>query len=228
VHAAAWTDVDGCEKDPERALSVNAGGSANVAAAATEKDTPVIAISTDFVFNGEKRAPYTPEDIPDPLSVYGRSKLEGEKAIMDRLSRYAVVRTSWLYGRNGKNFVDTIVNKARSGEKLKVVDDQVGSPTYTVDLSAAILKLIERGTAGKGGYLFQVSNSGVCSWYEFALAILDYSGSKDADIKPIPSSELLRPARRPLFSAMDNGSFEKETGYRSRHWREALKEYIGK
>lgn len=224
VHTAAWTDVDGCELDRKKAYRINAEGAENVARACRTAGAKLIYISTDFVFDGKKKSPYKETDKTNPLSVYADSKLKGEAAVKNRLKEYFILRTSWLYGRHGKNFVDTIVSKAESaGGVLKVVDDQVGSPTYTVDLAKAIRSLLDRIVTGYGVY--HISNSGSVSWYEYAKAILKLSGIK-AKVAPISSKELDRPAKRPVMSVLDNAKFTGFTGYRMRRWEEALREYL--
>lgn len=224
VHTAAWTDVDGCELDRKKAYRINAEGAENVARACRTAGAKLIYISTDFVFDGKKKSPYKETDKTNPLSAYAESKLKGEAAVKKALKEYFILRTGWLYGRHGKNFVDTIVSKAESaGGVLKVVDDQVGSPTYTVDLAKAIRSLLDRIVTGYGVY--HISNSGSVSWYEYAKAILKLSGIK-ARVAPISSKELDRPAKRPAMSVMDNSKFEKFTGYKMRGWRAALKEYL--
>ncbi|MFH1791055.1 MAG: dTDP-4-dehydrorhamnose reductase [Candidatus Omnitrophota bacterium] len=232
IHAAAWTDVDGCELDAAKAGLINAEGAGNVAAAAAAGDVPLVYVSTDFVFDGEKREPYTHLDAPNPGSVYARTKLEGEKRVSS-LRRHVIVRTSWLYGRNGKNFVDTITEKALKEKELKVVSDQVGSPTYAVDLARAIEAILKamgtwrrrREDADKWG-IYHVSNRGTVSWYEYAKRILELSGIHGVRVTAISTEELKRPAPRPRFSGLDTSRFEDETGFVLRGWDEALKEYI--
>ena len=243
VHAAAWTDVDGCELDPIKAKKINTEGTRNISLAASELKAPFVFISTDFVFDGNKKTPYGESEKPNPLNVYGESKLEGEK-LAAKSDKCAIIRTSWLYGANGKNFVDAIINKAKSGEDLKVVNDQVGSPTYTKDLAEAIERLINivieespghqasaeqsgaspKGTKSPG--LFHISNRGAVSWFEYAKNILETSGVKNVEIKPIKSAELDRPAKRPHFSALDSSKFENLTKFAMRPWQEALREYV--
>ena len=226
VHTAAWTDVDGCQLDPVKAHNINVEGLYNIVVVLSGTNVPLVFISTDFVFGGERNTPYTEDDTPMPLSVYGMSKYKGEEVIKGVLSRYVIVRTSWLFGKNGKNFVDTIISKARSEGKLKVVNDQVGSPTYTRDLSNALKALIDSFDFSNGE-IFHISNSGSCSWYEFALEIA--SNLPDAEgivIEPGTSAELNRPAKRPSFSVLDTNKFQKLTGKQMRSWKEAAEEYI--
>jgi len=233
IHTAAWTDVDGCELDKTRAYKVNSQGTKNIVSACNKNKAILIYISTDFVFDGKKKLPYKETDSPKALSVYGDSKLRGEEAVMEGLKRYFIIRTSWLYGKFGRNFVDTIMTKAKSKKELKVVDDQAGSPTYTKDLAKAIHALLGmiRGqrTEDRGQIygIYHVSNSGSVSWYKYAKEILKIARS-GARVLPISSEELSRPARRPAMSILDNSKFVKFTGYRMRSWKDALKEYMGK
>ena len=224
VHTAAWTDVDGCEKDPEKAEAVNVGGTANIVNAAASAGVPIIFISTDYVFNGDQAEPYTENDMPDPLSVYGRTKYEAEEAVRSGLSDYLIVRTSWLYGKNGKNFVDTIILKAEQGGVLEVASDQTGSPTYAEDLADALVELIESGLSGIRG-IVNISNEGKCSWFEFACEILKKQGI-EIKVKAVSSEKIGRPAKRPSFSVLNNEKFAKITGHTMRSWKEALCEYL--
>lgn len=225
ILTAAWTDVDGCERDPQRAYRVNAVGPRHVARACRAAGIPLIFISTDFVFSGKKRTPYRETDETGPLSIYGDSKLQGERAVLRELPDAVIVRTSWLYGRHGKNFVDTIIAKGKTEPVLKVVDDQAGSPTYTRDLAAALHALVRPLLAGTARGIYHVSNRGRVSWYGYARAILREAGVK-ARVVPIASRELARPARRPSMSEMDTSKFRSATGYVMRHWKSALRDYI--
>ena len=233
IHTAAFTDVDGCEFDKKKAFRINSDGAKNVALAAKSSGASFIYISTDFVFDGKKKRAYKESDRCAPLSAYGASKLKGEESVRKILKRYFILRTSWLYGRNGKNFPDTIIVKAKTESALKVVNDQVGSPTYTKDLSKAIHVLIDkvltesRKPKAESYGTYHVSNSGSTSWYKYAKKILAMAGSKTKVI-PISSKELNRPARRPAMSVLDNYKFRIFTGYRMRRWEGALGEYIKK
>lgn len=230
IHTAAWTDVDGCEFDKGRAYKVNSEGTENVALACRKIDAMLIYISTDFVFDGRKKKPYKETDKPNPINIYAGSKLKGEEAIRKILKKYFILRTSWLYGRYGKNFVDMILEKTKREKRLKVVDDQVGSPTYTKDLAKAIHVLLDKiftpYAARRTQYgIYHISNSGSVSWYEYAKQILKLVKSETRVI-PISSEELARPARRPAMSVLDNSKFIRYIGYKMRDWREALKEYL--
>jgi len=230
IHAAAWTDVDGCELDKEKAYRVNFDGTKNVALACSKAGAILIYISTDFVFDGKKKIPYKEEDRPHPINIYGASKLKGEEAIKKILKNYFILRTSWLYGKHGKNFVDTILDKTKREKMLKIVDDQIGSPTYAKDLAKAIHVLLDKickdkGSRIKGQGIYHISNSGSVSWYEYAKEILRLARYK-TKVVSILSKELTRPARRPAMSILNNSRFIKFTSYRMRHWKEALKEYL--
>lgn len=221
VNCAAYTDVDGCESAPDRAFVVNGLGARNCAEVAYELGAGVLAMSSDYVFDGRGAEPRREHDIPGPLNVYGRSKLAGERGAREVNPRHIVVRTSWLFGRGGRNFVDTILTRARAGEKLSVVNDQRGSPTWTRDLARALVLLMERGEYGT----YHVTNSGDCTWYEFAQEICAQAGVR-ADLTPIRSDELARPARRPAYSVLHNAWFAHVAGGRLPHWREALKGHL--
>ena len=222
VNAAAYTDVDGCESRRELAFAVNAEGARNVALACAAIGGRMIHLSTDYVFDGSSRIPYREEDPTDPLNVYGASKLQGERYIQDILENHLIIRTEWLYGRHGKNFVDTILRYAGQQKELRVVDDQRGSPTFTRDLSLALERLI--GMEARG--ILHVTNSGSCTWFEFTRQILREKGYNHIQVIPISSEELTRPAKRPASSVMDCQKYEKLTESKMRPWKEALKEYL--
>ena len=224
INAAAFTDVDGCESQEERAFAVNAEGAGHVALACRKTGARLIHLSTDYVFDGASRVPYTEDAPPRPLNVYGESKLRGEKAVQKAGGNHLILRTAWLYGRHGKNFVDTILRLASQQEELRVVDDQRGSPTFTRDLSRAIASLMDKDVRG----ILHVTNSGACSWFEFAKRILSLKPpfQRPVRILPIPSSELIRPAKRPAFSVLNCSRFEKEVGTGMRNWERGLEEYL--
>ena len=230
IHTAAYTDVDGCEKNPDKAHKINAAGAQNVALLCWKLDIPLMYISTDFVFGGESKVPYAEFDEPCPINVYGKSKLAGEEYVKSLLDKFFIIRTSWLYGRWGKNFVETILKLAREKSELKVVRNQVGSPTYTLDLSQQIKKLLlayeEQKNALYG--IYHITNSGSCSWYEFAQEILRLAGIRGVRLVPITSKELARPAPRPRFSVLNNYRLKRKLGSSMRQWKEALKDYLKK
>lgn len=227
IHAAAFADVDGCEINKERSQSVNTQGTINIVKAAGKFGGTLFFISTDYVFNGKKKGAWRENDLPSPLNVYGRSKLLAEKFIGRNSSDYFIIRTSWLYGAGGKNFVDTIRAAAQSRPLLEVVDDQIGGPTYVLDLAKAIKNLINRVKVCPKKYtgIYHVTNSGSCSWYDFAREILRISGI-GTKVKPIKSSQLLRPAKRPKNSLLSNSRFNRLTHKPMRHWKKALMAYI--
>jgi dTDP-4-dehydrorhamnose reductase len=221
---AALTDVDGCESQAELAFQVNATGAENLARAALDCKAALFHISTDYVFDGSKTEPYTESDSINPLGVYGKSKAEGETRVRQILPEdsYCIVRTQWLYGIHGKNFVETILRLAGQQNVLRVVNDQIGSPTYAVDLATALVKLADANARG----LVHVTNSGDASWYDFAQAILELSDIRDVRIEPMPSTELDRPAPRPLNSTLDNSRYVRIVSGPMRHWKDALKAYL--
>jgi dTDP-4-dehydrorhamnose reductase len=222
INLAAYTDVDGCESDEERAFAVNAEGAKHVALGASRCRAKVIYLSTDYVFDGKKGRPYQEEDPPRPINVYGRSKWRGEQYVQELVEKWLIIRTQWLYGRHGRNFVYAVLRQAREGKGLSVVDDQFGSPTYTLDLAKAISLLMEREAGG----LFHAVNSGHCSWYDFGQAILELSETKGVEIAPITSRELKRPAPRPSYSVLDTQKLKGATGMTLRPWLEALKDFL--
>lgn len=201
VHAAAWTDVDGCESDPDRALRVNALGTRHVADAARAAGARVCYVSTDYVFGGDLDRPYHEWDEPAPLSVYGRSKLGGERALTpDDL----IVRTSWVFGRHGRNIVKTVLRlAAESDQPLRFVDDQRGCPTCAEDVAAAIHGLVGERRRG----LFHVTNQGATTWFDFARDVLRFAGQDPERVRPVSTAELARPAPRPANSVLDNAVF---------------------
>jgi dTDP-4-dehydrorhamnose reductase len=222
INAAAYTNVDGCETDRERCFAVNAVGVKNIALACRGKGIRIVHFSTDYIFDGRKETPYVEEDEPAPLNVYGASKLEGERFLQAFSDRWLLIRTAWLYGRNGKNFVKTILEEAAAVKTLDVVDDQIGTPTYSWDLAAAVQLLIEGGHEG----LFHLTNRGRCSWHEFACKILQYAGKNNVTVRPIPSADLARPAVRPDWSVLSSRKFSEATGKAMRFWQIALQDYL--
>jgi dTDP-4-dehydrorhamnose reductase len=223
IHCAARTDVDGCERDPRLAFAHNARGTWNVAAACAQAGAVVVYISTDFVFDGEKREPYTEFDQPNPLSVYGASKLAGEQAVRSLVPRHYILRTAWLFGKHGRSFVRTILEAAKERDELRVVADQFGSPTYARDLAKAISDLIVSGLAVPGTY--HLVNARVCSWAELAAEALRLAGSK-ARVAPILASEWPSPTRRPANSALSSRWLELQGLPALRPWQEALAQFV--
>jgi dTDP-4-dehydrorhamnose reductase len=222
IHSAAYTDVDGCERDPDRAFRVNAAGAWNVSAAAQACGAAVAIISTDFVFDGEKKAPYTEFDATNPLSHYGASKRAGEMAALAANPRTYVIRTQWLFGVHGRNFPYAILRAASRGE-VRVVDDQVGAPTYSVDLARLIGRIIETPRYG----IYHANNAGSCSWYEFAVELYRLAGLDTGIVHPIPSSEYPSPTRRPAYSVLRRYALELMGLDDVRPWQEAAEEFVG-
>jgi len=232
-HCAAYTDVDGCERDPLRAFRVNALGTWNVSAACSAADATLIYISTDFVFDGEKSEPYTEYDTPRPLGAYGASKLAGERHVRELVARHFIVRAAWAFATHGHhNFVLTILRKAREQPVLRVVADQVGSPTFAGDLADAIARhlvdLPAEASAKAGSRLYgtyHITNAGSCSWAELAAETLRLAGS-DARVEPISSKDWPSPTRRPAYSALRRLSLELQGRDDLRPWQEALAEVV--
>ncbi len=222
INTAAFTDVDGCESDEKQAFLVNAQGVKNIAEICREMRIKLIHISTDYIFDGKKGEPYLEGDQPGPLSVYGRSKLMGEEYVKTILSDFLIIRTQWLYGKRGKNFVKTVLKLAKKQKELTMVNDQVGSPTFTMDLSGAIIALLESFSEG----IFHVSNEGYCTWYQFAGEILKLTGFDNVNLVPISSEKFARPAVRPHFSKFNCKKFKEVTGKTMRPWSEALANYL--
>jgi dTDP-4-dehydrorhamnose reductase len=202
INCAAYTNVDGCETDREAAFAVNADGAGNTARACAHGDAALIHISTDYVFDGSKGEPYLEDDPTSPLGEYGRGKLAGEEAVRRRLpGRYLIVRTAWLFGATGHNFVKTMLRLGRERDELKVVDDQTGSPTYTGHLAAAIKKLALTRLDQPG--IYHMTNSGSCTWFDFAAEIFRLSGV-EVDLSPTTSEEFASPTPRPAYSVLAN------------------------
>lgn len=220
INAVAYTDVDGCETNQERAFQVNGEGVLHLARVTAGIGAKLVQISTDYVFDGSKGRPWLEGDRVNPLSVYGRSKLAGEENARFN-PNHLIVRTQWLYGLHGKNFVETMLRLGKEKDEIGVVHDQVGSPTWTVDLSVAIRALIEKDCRGT----YHAANAGSCSWCDFAAAIFAESGF-NTHVKPITTSELGRPAPRPLYSVLDCGKLRRDTGFVPADWRTALNKYL--
>ncbi len=222
IDAAALTNVDYCESHAAQAFRVNGEGTRNLAAAARVAGALLVYYSTDYVFDGTKSEGYDEEDAANPLSVYGKSKLEGEEAVRVQGTNHLILRTSWLFGCHGKNFIRTIVGAAREGQSLRVVDDQRGSPTYTRDLAAATAMLLDAGTRGT----YHVTNSGACSWYELALRSVEWAAVARARVVPVKTYEFPRPAPRPANSTLAHTRLRREGFRPMRSWQEAVRSYI--
>ena len=221
IHSAAYTKVDQAETDVEAAYAVNAIGTRNIAVVSEAIGAKLVYISTDYVFNGEEEQPYTEFDQPSPLGVYGKSKYAGEVFVRDFHSAFFILRTSWVFGAHGGNFVKTMLKLADTQPELKVVDDQRGCPTYTVDLAAFIRDVIQTSNYGT----YHVSNSGNCSWYEFAKAIFEQSG-KTVKVVPVTTKEFPRPAPRPKNSVFDHMAIRLNGFEDLPDWRHALDRFL--
>jgi len=220
VHCAAYTDVDRAETEPGLAMAVNRDGARNVAVAAAGAGAVPVYVSTDYVFDGAKRSPYLPDDPPSPLSVYGRTKLEGELATAEAALEHLIVRTSWLYGED-RGFVPAILRRAQAGQGLRVVDDQVGRPTWAPQAAEAILGLIERGARG----VWHVGAGGACTWLDLARETLRRAGL-DAPVDPISTEEFGAAAPRPAYSVLDLTATETALGRTMTDWRESLSRFL--
>lgn len=224
LHCGAWTNVDGCEADPQRADLVNGTGTANLAAAAAAIGASLLYVSTDFVFDGGANTPYAVDAPVAPLSAYGRSKLLGEKAVLahDRPD-FRIVRTSWVFGPGGRNFPRAILERARSGQPLAVVTDQVGRPTMTEDLADAMLDLcLLEAPAG----IYHAANEGECSWHRFACDVLRAAGYGDVDVATTTAARLARPAARPAYSVLDTSRLDEVRGRHLPHYLDAVRRYL--
>ena len=221
-NCAAYTQVDRAEDEPEEALLVNAEGAGRVAEECRRAGALLVHISTDYVFDGNKRAPYTEEDPPSPVNQYGKSKLEGERRVQDSGAEHLIVRTSWLFGPGGKNFPDTILRLAQKEQELRVVDDQWGSPTYTVHLAEALLRLVEIGARG----LFHVTGRGAATWFRLAQETLRAAGLDPRVVKPVATEKFPRPAVRPKWSVLDTSKFEALTGGKMPRWEKGVEDYL--
>jgi dTDP-4-dehydrorhamnose reductase len=226
INAAAYTAVDKAESEPEKASLINVMGAKNLAQVCKENNTILLHISTDFVFDGNKQIPYNEEDIPNPTGVYGQTKLDGEKVIQEVWSKHFIVRTSWVYSQFGNNFMKTMLRLASERDSLSVVNDQIGTPTNAVDLAEALIKIIlktrnsQLATCNFGIYNF--SNEGQCSWFDFAQKIFEVN-KITIDLKPIPSTSFPTPAKRPAFSVLDKTKIKSAFGITINSWEKSLK-----
>lgn len=228
INCAAYTDVDGAEREASMARSVNCGGAKNIAQQAVRIKAEMVHISTDFIFNGNHNRPYKTDDAADPQSVYGKTKLDGEKAVQDILKRDAlIIRTAWLYSAHGNNFVKTMIRLMEERDKLTIIDDQIGSPTWAKGLASAIWAAIDNELKG----IFHWTDAGVASWYDFAVAIQDEAIQigmlkKEIPIIPIPTQMYPTPAKRPAYSVLDKKSLLDSAQLETVHWRFQLRRMI--
>jgi dTDP-4-dehydrorhamnose reductase len=221
ILSAAYTDVDGCESNRDLAFAVNCEGAVNVAEGAREAGSRLLFVSTDYVFDGSKRSPYETSDARNPASVYGESKARAEERLLEILPDVCIARTSWLFGHGGKCFPATILKLASTRPEISVVNDQRGSPTFTPDLAAALVQLCRASARG----IVHVTNSGTCTWYEFAAEIVRES-RLPTTVKPVTTAEFPRPARRPAYSVLSPASLHAYNVYMP-GWQDALGHYLG-
>jgi dTDP-4-dehydrorhamnose reductase len=219
INCAAYTDVDACETNVETAMAVNGTGAGNVARSAAEVGARIVHVSTDYVFDGAKREPWLESDPPQPLNVYGRSKLRGEEEVAAADPQHVIARTAWLFGAGGKNFVDTMLRLGAERDEVSVVTDQVGSPTWTGHLADALVELAERGSPG----IHHTAGGGSCSWYEFALEAFDRAGV-DCRVLPTTSDAFPRPAPRPAYSVLGT---ERDDPVLLPPWQDGLQAHLG-
>ena len=221
INAAAFTDVDACESQFDDAYNVNALGVRNLALVCSELDIPLVHISTDYVFKGDKNTPLVEDDPVGPNTAYGKTKLKGEEFIQEILDKFFILRTAWLYGHDGSNFVETMLSLSQTNDELNVVNDQIGSPTFTRDLAVKIGELIDSDKYG----IYHVTNSGSCSWYDFAKLIFSLSNIS-IKVNPVLTEEFPRPAPRPKYSVLSNQKLI-DNGFKPlRTYSEALEEYL--
>lgn len=225
INCAAYTAVDKAESEKELCTSINVIGAKNLATICKKLNIKLIHISTDFVFDGEQCVPYHEDDATNPLSIYGLSKLNGEKEIMNILPSSIIIRTSWLYSSFGKNFVKTIVRLCKERESLSIVVNQIGSPTYAADLALAINQIIAHPQFHSKSGIFHFSNQGVCSWYDLAVSIAQEYGFK-TEIIPIQTNEYPTPATRPKYSVFNTKKIKSTFNLEIPHWQNALKRCV--
>jgi dTDP-4-dehydrorhamnose reductase len=223
INTAAWTDVDGCAREPEKAIAINGYGAQNVSIAALESNAAIVQVSTNEVFDGTRNAPYMEYDNRAAINAYGKSKIIGERGAAAVNPRHYIVRTAWLFAHGGKNFIQAILNVAELGKSLRVVTDEVANPTYTDDLADAIIQLIATGRYGT----YHLTNNGACSRYNFARYALDRAGYADVPIQPISSREWVRASIPPTYAALQNNA-AKTVGITLRDWTEAVDAFLQK
>lgn len=224
INTAAYTAVDKAESEPEKASLINVIGAKNIAEVSKEHQTILLHISTDFVFDGNKKSPYTEEDLPNPTGVYGQTKLDGEIEVQQAWEKHLIIRTSWVYSQFGNNFMKTMLRLASERDTLSVVDDQIGTPTHAVDLARGLVKIItsnnQQPTTNFGIYNF--SNEGQCSWYDFAKEIFSVNRIS-INLQPIHSSDFPTLAKRPPYSVLDKSKIKNVFGLSIKNWEESLK-----
>lgn len=228
IHCAAWTSVDDAEDNCDRVMEVNAKGTEYIAKGCKKLDVPMIYISTDYVFNGEGTNPWNPDDTREPLNVYGESKYRGELAVEELLDKYYIVRIAWVFGQNGHNFINTMLNLGKTHDKLTVVDDQIGTPTYTYDLARLLVDMVETDKYG----IYHATNEGeYISWYDFTVEIMKQAGEfdesyKKVEVSPVGSDAYSAKAKRPSNSRMDKSKLVKNGFKPLSDWKDALHRYL--
>ena len=227
VNCAAYTAVDKAEQEPDLALKINALAVRNLSNACGEFNALLIHISTDYIFNGKGYRPYVETDTPEPVSSYARSKYAGETQMLSSCRNGIILRTSWLYSAFGNNFVKTILKYGKERGNLNVVYDQIGCPSYAKDLAAAILEIIPKLTDHEGVEIFHYTNEGVASWYDFAKAIIEFSGIKCL-INPVETKDYPLPAERPFYSVLNKAKFKERFGIEIPYWRDSLEDCINR
>ena len=228
INTAAYTAVDKAETDIEKATSINVDGPKNLALACKKKNVKLIHVSTDFVFDGSSNIPYLETDVTNPLGVYGQTKLDGEIAVAQNMTDYFIIRTSWVYSQFGNNFMKTMLRLASERDSLSIVSDQVGSPTNAVDLAKAIMQIVTKIQHPKPRTQFGIynfSNEGNCSWYDFAVEIFKIN-NVDIDVQPIPTEAFPTPAKRPKYSLLDKSKIKNTFGIIIKTWQESLLQTI--
>ncbi|QSQ07949.1 dTDP-4-dehydrorhamnose reductase [Koleobacter methoxysyntrophicus] len=222
IHCAAYTAVDKAEDERDLCYAVNVLGTRYIAQACKELDAKMVYISTDYVFDGEKKEPYEVTDTPNPVNYYGLTKYLGEQEVQKNSDKFFIVRTSWVFGKNGNNFIKTMLKLGQERKEIKVVCDQVGSPTYTYDLAKLLCDMIQTDKYG----VYHATNEGYCSWYEFACEIFKIAGMDDVKVVPIKSEEYPIKAVRPKYSRLLKDKLELKGFSRLPNWKDALKRYI--
>jgi len=222
IHAAAFTQVDDCENNPDLAFQVNSLGTRNVAIAANDVGAKLFYISTDYVFDGSKDTPYREYDNPNPINIYGTSKLLGERFVIEQMNKFFIIRIAWLYGFKGKNFVTTILRLAKEKKELEVVDDQRGCPTFTLDVARQVERLIPTDSYG----IYHCTSQGSCTWYDFACEIVNLAGLK-VRVKPIDSEKLSLAAKRPAYAVLENYMLYLQGLDIMPPWEQSLQRFLG-
>ena len=222
IHCAAYTAVDAAEDNRDLCHRVNGEGTKNIARVCSELDIPMMYISTDYVFNGQGERPWEPDDYREPLNVYGLTKYEGEIAVEQLLKKYFIVRIAWVFGLNGKNFIKTMLRLGKERGAVSVVDDQIGSPTYTYDLARLLVDMIQTDRYGR----YHATNEGLCSWYEFACEIFRQAGMDEVKVTPVDSASYPAKAKRPFNSRMSKEKLTENGFERLPSWQDALGRYL--